>query len=841
MHPFRNPDLPLADRLDDLLARLTLADKVDQLGMDTQGVPALGIPAYQWWNEALHGVARNGIATVFPQAIALAATWNPTLHHRIAETIATEARAKYHATVRAAGGATKIYEGLTIWSPNINIFRDPRWGRGQETYGECPFLTARFGVAFCRGLQGDHPHYLKTVATVKHYAVHSGPEADRHVFDARPSPRDLWETYLPAFEAGITEGGAQSLMSVYNAIDGVPGPVNARLLTEILRDRWGFKGAVVGDVDCVHDVHAHHKFTRDAAESAALALKAGNDLCSGATYAALPDALARGLCTEADLDRALRRLLTLRFRLGQFDPDERVPYAAIPETANDTAENDALALEAARQSLVLLKNDGTLPLDPKLLRSVAVIGPVANDKSALLGNYAGTPARPVTILDGLRKKFAAHGVNVRYEPGCALAPGFPDNQFSFEAGQLFTDLTYAKAGVRGEFWGNRSLTGPATHTRIDPQLDLDWDYYHPQPAIAVRDTSARWTAVLVPPVDGEYRLDVTLVGGARLWLDDRLVVDEWAGGAYRIRTLSQRFTAARPVSLRLELTQTEFTAKARLGWRIPQVQSDLDRALAVARLSDHVILTLGITPDLEGEENPFSCEGFVSGDRTTLALPATQRTLLAAVAALGKPVTLVLTTGSAVSFEPTKANAVLLAWYYGQRGGDAIAEALVGELNPAGRLPITFYQSEADLPPFADYGMDGRTYRYFQKKPLYAFGHGLSYTNFVYQSLTYDPATQTAQVTLANTGSRAGDEVVQLYVQDSRISRPLLQMCGFERVNLAPGQVLTVNVPIDIKTLRRWDEATQGYVIDAVTRELLAGGASDQLPLKLTLSASTAL
>jgi beta-glucosidase len=838
MHPFRNPDLPLADRVDDLLSRLTLADKVDQLGMDTQGVPALGIPAYQWWNEALHGAARNGIATVFPQAIALAATWNPALHGRIAETIATETRAKYHATVRSSGGATQIYEGLTIWSPNINIFRDPRWGRGQETYGECPFLTARFGVAFCRGLQGDHPHYLKTVATVKHYAVHSGPEADRHTFDARPTPRDLWETYLPAFEAGITEGNAQSLMSVYNAIDGVPGPVNARLLTEILRERWGFKGAVVGDVDCVHDVHAHHKYTRDAAESAALALKAGNDLCSGATFAALPEALKRGLCTEADLDRSLRRLLTLRFRLGQFDPDACVPYAAIPLSDNDTPEHDALALDAARQSLVLLKNDGTLPLDPARLptRSVAVIGPVADDKSALLGNYSGTPARPVTILAGLRKKLAERGVTVRYEPGCALAPGFPDNQFSFETGQLFTDLTYATAGVRGEFWGNRTLAGAPSHTRIDPQLDLDWDYYHPQPAIAVRDTSARWTAVLVPPVDGDYLLDVTLVGGARLWLDDRLVLDEWTGGAYRIRTLKQRFTAKRPVSLRLELTQTEFTAKARLGWRIPQPQSDLDRALAIARLSDHVILTLGITPDLEGEENPFSCEGFVSGDRTTLALPATQRALLAAVSALGKPLTIVLTTGSAVSFDPGQANAVLLAWYYGQRGGDAIAEAIVGELNPAGRLPITFYKSEADLPPFADYGMDGRTYRYFEKKPLYAFGHGLSYTSFSYQKLSYDPATQSAQVTLANTGARAGDEVVQVYVSDARPGRPRLQLCGFLRVNLAAGASCEVNVPIDLKTFRRWDEATHDYVIDAVPRELHAGGASDRLPLNLSLS-----
>ena len=828
---FRDPDLPLAVRVDDLVSRLTLAEKVDQLGMDTRGVPRLGIPAYQWWNEALHGVARNGVATVFSQAIALAATWDPGLVRRIADAISTEARAKHHATLRASGGASRIYEGLTIWSPNINIFRDPRWGRGQETYGECPFLTGRFAVAFCQGLQGCDPRYLKTVATVKHFAVHSGPEAERHTFDARPEPRDLWETYLPAFEAGIVEGGAQSLMSVYNAIDGVPGPVNRRLLTDILRERWGFAGAVVGDVDCVHDVHAHHHFTRDAAESAALALRAGNDLCSGATYAALPEALARGLCVEADLDRALRRLFTLRFRLGQFDPPERVPYAAIPESVNDCAAHDTLALEAARQSLVLLKNDGTLPLDPARLRTVAVIGPVAADRSALLGNYAGTPARPVTILEGLRRKLAAHGVAVRHEPGCALAAGFPSNQFSFGPGELFNDATRATPGVRGEFWNNPGLAGPHHHTRTDPQLDLEWDYYHPLPQIEVRDTSARWTAVLVPPVTGDYKLDLTLVGGARLWLGGKLVLDEWGGGPFRIRTVEATFEAGVSIPLRLELTQNQFTAKARLGWRIPHAQSDFERALDAARASDHVVLTLGITPDLEGEENPFSCEGFVAGDRTSLALPAPQRELLAAVSALGKPITLVLTGGSALAFDPAPAGAVLLAWYYGQRGGEAVAEALLGEINPAGRLPVTFYRSEADLPPFSDYGMEGRTYRYFSGQPLFAFGHGLSFTTFAYRALAFDAAAGVARVRVANTGPRDGDEVVQVYARDARPGRPLLQLCGFARVRLAAGEERSIVVPIDVRALRRWDEAARDYVLDPGPCELFAGPASDRLPL----------
>ncbi|NDC74546.1 glycoside hydrolase family 3 protein [bacterium] len=829
---FRDPDLPVEVRVDDLVARLTMAEKVDQLGMDTQGVPRLGIPAYQWWNEALHGVARNGLATVFPQAIALAATWNPALVQRIADAISTEARAKHHATLRKSNGASRIYEGLTLWSPNINIFRDPRWGRGQETYGECPFLTSRFAVAFCQGLQGNDPRYLKTVATVKHFAVHSGPESERHTFDARPKPRDLWETYLPAFEAGIIEGGAQSLMSVYNAVDGVPGPVNRRLLTEILRERWGFRGAVVGDVDCVHDVHAHHKFTRDAAESASLALRAGNDLCSGATYAALPEALSRGLCSEADLDNALRRLLCLRFRLGQFDPPERVSYAAIPESANDCPAHDDLALEAARQSLVLLKNDGVLPLDSSRLRTLAVIGPVADDRSALLGNYAGTPARPVTILEGLRRKLTQLGVAVVHEPGCVLASGFPANQFAFGPGQLFNDDSRSMPGVRGEFWPNPDLAGPPDHTRSDPQLDLEWDYYHPLPQIAVRNASARWTGVMVPPVTGSFKLDLTLVGGARLWLDGTLVLDEWGGGPFRIRTLQADFVAGLAVGFRLELTQNQFTAKARLGWRLPYPLSDLERALAAAQSADHVVLALGITPDLEGEENPFSCEGFISGDRTTLSLPTPQIELLDAVAALGKPVTMVLTGGAALAFKPEQAGAVLLAWYYGQRGGEAVAEAILGEINPAGRLPVTFYRSEADLPSFSDYSMSGRTYRYFSGRPLFAFGHGLSYTTFAYHALAYDALAGVARVRVANTGAREGDEVVQVYARDARPGRPLLQLCGFTRVRLAAGEERSIAAPVDFRALRRWDEAARDYVLESCSCELLAGPASDQLPLR---------
>lgn len=833
---FTDSTLPLQSRVTDLISRLTLDEKIAQLGMATPAIPRLGIPAYHWWNEALHGVARNGHATVFPQAIALAATWDPELHRRIAQAISTEARAKYHAALRASPAGTGIYQGLTIWSPNINIFRDPRWGRGQETYGECPVLTARFAVAFCQGLQGDDSRHLKTVATLKHFAVHSGPEGARHGFDARPSPRDLWETYLPAFEAGIREGHAGSIMSVYNAVDGVPVPVSHRLLTAVLRERWGFGGAVVGDVDSVHDVHAHHHYTRDAAESAALAVRAGNDLCSGTTFDALPDALNRGLCTESDLDRALHRLFTLRFRLGQFDPPEQVAPAAIAEAANCAPEHDALARDAARASLVLLKNDGTLPLDPRNLRRVAVIGPTADDLAALLGSYAGTPQRPKTLLAALREHFQAAGLEVGYEPGRPLAAGFPANQFPFGPGTIFADVAGHTPGVHTEIWNNPQLVGPPAISRVDAQIDLFWDYYQPQPGVAVSGTSARWSTLLVPPRAGIYRFDVTLTGGARLWIDEVLVLDDWTGGPFRIRTIELPLDQGRPVSLRLELTQNQFTAKAKLGWRLPDPRSDLDRARELAAGADQVILTLGLTPDLEGEENPFSCEGFVAGDRQSLLLPAPQRALLAAIAATGKPITVVLTGGSALSFDLTSVNALLMAWYYGQGGADAVAEALLGKFSPSGRLPVTFYRSDEQLPDFTDYRMDGRTYRYFDGAPLFAFGHGLSYTTFHYDTLTVDSLGAAATVRITNVGNRRADEVIQLYVEDCRPGRPRLQLCGFQRVkDLAPGESVTVVIPLHRAAFRRWDDDRQDYVIDAVPRTLFAGPSSEQRRLRTPL------
>jgi len=846
--PFRDPDLPIERRVGDLISRLTLEEKIGQCMMGTPAIKRLDIPRYDWWNEALHGVARNGTATVFPQAIGLAATWNPILHQRIADAISTEARAKNNETLRNSGGDAKRYQGLTLWSPNINIFRDPRWGRGQETYGEDPFLTGQLAVAFVRGLQGNDPKYLKTVATVKHFAVHSGPEPSRHKFDAVVSERDLRETYLPAFEAGVRQGGATSLMSAYNAVNGIPAPASRLLLQDILRDEWGFQGAVVGDVDNVADIwrEGAHEYASDAAEASALAIKTGNDLCSGKTYEALGDAVKRGLVSEADIDRALRRLFTLRFRLGQFDPPERVPYRGIPITENDSPAHDQLALEAARQSLVLLKNDGTLPWDAKQLRTVAILGPTGGEESALLGNYSGTPSRSVTLSEGLEAKLEARGVKVLVEPGVPLVKGFRMSGKPFPAGVLFSDTERSQPGLSGEVFAHDQqdskkalVEGRLISTRTDGQIDLQWDEAQPIEGIPVSLASVRWAGVMIPPMSGEYVLGIVAEGAVRLFVDDERVIDSWRRDPERPLSTTLKLEAGKPCQVRLEYAQLTAKGRIQFGWIIPGEDDGMARAIAAAKEADHIVLTLGLTPDLEGESMSVTAEGFSGGDRTTLQLPDTQRVLLETVAALKKPTVVVLTTGSAIHFDQSKPDAVLLCWYYGQRGADAVAEALLGEANPAGRLPVTFYQSERDLPPFEDYAMNNRTYRYFTGKPLYAFGHGLSYATFQYErlELSSDSAKTddsfTVRVAVRNSGKRDGDEVVQVYATslDSPVPMPLRQLVGFQRVPVPAGELKTVEIAVPVRRLRRWDEQHHRHVVDAGAYRIAVGPASDQLPL----------
>jgi beta-glucosidase len=844
---FRDADAPVEERVADLIGQLTVDEKIGQLMMATPAIPRLGIHAYHWWNEALHGVARNGVATVFPQAIALAATWDPALHGHVAEAISTEARAKNNETARKSGGDTGIYQGLTIWSPNINIFRDPRWGRGQETYGEDPFLTGRLAVAFVRGLQGDDPHYLKTVATLKHYAVHSGPEEFRHKFDAQIGDRDLRETYLVAFETGIREGGAQSLMSAYNAVNGIPAPANKLLLTDILRGEWGFKGAVVGDVDTVGDIYGKnsHAYAKDAAEASALALKAGNDLCSGRTYQALGEALKRGLVVEADLDNALRRLFRLRFKLGQFDPPGRVPYTAIPITANDSPGHEALAFQASQESLVLLKNNGTLPWDIKTVKALAVLGPTAEDGSALVGNYNGTARKPVTILKGLRSKLEPLGVKVVYDAAVPLVTGFRESGQPFPEGVLFTDASKTTPGLKGELFENEKFQGAPKATRNDSQIDLSWNPAQPAPGIPLREAHLRWSGVLVPMATGDYALSIRFAGAAMLYVDDAAIAGEpkpGEPGAVRTCSGGAHLEAGRAYHVRIEFHQgaNDPTAQIQFGWRAP---GGMETSLAAARAADHILLALGITPGLEGEEMRITADGFSHGDRTSILLPKIQRELIDRVAALGKPFTVVLTNGSALSFDVSKPDAILEAWYYGERGGDAVAGALFGETNPGGRLPVTFYQSDSDLPEFTDYSMTNRTYRYFKGKPLFAFGHGLSYTTFDYDKLELSAAGAkpgdiiTARVTVKNTGARAGDEVVQIYAHAVKppVPMPLQQLAGFQRVPLQPGETKVVEIPVRTEILRRWDEKQNKYVVDAGEYELRAGPSSDKAARQATL------
>jgi beta-glucosidase len=811
---------------------MTTQEKIGQLMMDAPAIPRLGVPAYHWWNEALHGVARAGAATVFPQAIGLAATWDTDLMHRVATTISVEARAKHHEALRQ--GQHGIYQGLTLWSPNVNIFRDPRWGRGHETYGEDPFLTGRMGVAFVTGIQGDDRDYLRAVATPKHFAVHSGPEPLRHAFDAKTPERDVFETYLPAFEACVREGHAQSAMAAYSAFNGVPATGNPWLLTDLLRKTWGFDGAVVSDVDSVHDLWAGHHVAKDTAEASAMALKAGDDLCSGGTYRALPEALRRGLITEADLDRAATRLFTLRYRLGMFDGPDKVRYQRIPISENDTPAHDALALEAARKSLVLLKNDGVLPLRARSLKRVAVIGPVGDSLEVLLGNYNGTPTHPVTIAQGIRRMLEPLGVRVDVAQGTGLAKGLTEGQQPLPKGTLFTDASRSMPGLKREVFAGRELAGTPLGTSIDERVDLRWEPDAPIAGIPGQNCSIRWTGVFVPPTSGETVLGTSADDGVRLWVDDKLVIDDWNQNAERARTAKVRVTAGQAVKLRLEFFQAGGGAAIRLGWADPDLDRHrMEEALNLARHADVTVLTLGITPSLEGEEMRVNAEGFLGGDRTSIDLPQPQRDLLRRVSALGKPVVVVLTGGSAQSLDVRQAGAVLLQWYSGQRGGDAVADVLLGRYNPAGRLPVTFYQSVNDLPPFEDYAMAGRTYRYFGGHPLFPFGYGLSFTKFRYGVAKASLAGRRIRlsVPVSNVGSMSGEEVVQVYVRPTKRqpNDALRSLAAFQRVSIGRGQTRSVELLMPMERLRVWDPQRKAYVVRKGEYEVEVGASSSDI------------
>jgi beta-glucosidase len=826
--PYLNPNLPATQRADDLVSRMTLVEKIGQMLYEAPAIERLGIPEYNWWNECLHGVGRAGVATVFPQAIGLAATWDVDLMLRVATAISDEARAKYNDWQRR--GIRQIYAGLTYWSPNVNIFRDPRWGRGQETYGEDPYLTARMGVAFVRGLQGDHPRTLKLVATAKHYAVHSGPEPDRHGFDAIVDERDLRETYLPAFEALVREGMAESVMGAYNRTNGEACCASLTLLEKILRQEWGFDGYVVSDCGAIDDIWKYHGLAGNREEAAALAVKNGCELNCGETYAALLVAHRKGLIDEAALDTAVTRLFRSRIRLGMFDPPELVPFSAIPYEVVNSPEHRGLALQAARESIALLKNDGLLPLS-KEIGSIAVIGPNADDLMTLLGNYNGTPAGAVTPLEGIRRAVSAKTA-VYTAKGCPIADGVPNLSVIPSDCLRPAQSDGPQRGLTGAYYPVAQIEGPPAFTRLDPAVDFIWKNTTPVDGEIGGQFAVRWTGFLVPPVSGTYRLGINGHSGYQLYLDGELLV-EYRGVHHALRrTKEVRLEAGRLHRLQLDYTNDGIDPWAQLVWAVPGA-GEAAQALEIAAQADVVVLCLGLTPYVEGEEMPVNVEGFVGGDRTDIALPKAQQALLERVHALGKPVVLVLLGGSAIAVGWADAHipAILQAWYPGEAGGTALADVLFGDTNPSGRLPVTVYKSVADLPPFTDYAMANRTYRYFRGEPLYPFGHGLSYTTFAYDNLRFDKAAIMADeplvltVDVRNTGQRAGDEVVQLYLSypDTSPRNPIHQLRGFTRVHLAPGESKTVSFTLPAKELALVNDAGQ-RVVEAGEYRVSIGG-----------------
>lgn len=848
---YLDTSLSFKQRAADLVSRMTLKEKVAQMQNAAPAIPRLGVPAYDWWNEALHGVARAGYATVFPQAIGMAATFDPKLLHHEATVISDEARAKYNHAQSL--GLHDRYRGLTFWSPNINIFRDPRWGRGQETYGEDPYLTSRMGVAFVRGLQGDNPKYRKLDATAKHFVAYSGPESARHRIDVHPSPRDMYETYLPAFRAVVEKGHVDAVMASYNSVDGMPSSANKHLLQGILRHDWDFPGYVVSDCGAVADIYQHHKVVSTAAQAAALAVKHGTDLNCGTTYAALVKAVHEGLVDEQTIDTALTRLMTARFRLGMFDPPGQVPWSKLPYSIVESPKHVALARRAAQESMVLLKNNGLLPLSRDVKR-IAVIGPTADNVYALLGNYHGTPKHPVTILDGIRD--AVPDAHVTYVKGAELVQGFdPGVGTVIDSAYLRPTADSSKHGLKAEYFRGTDFTSSPVVTRIDPRISFYWRDVSPtddlvasgrmKPSQALKPWHfvARWSGVLVPPVSGRYELGAAADGGFRLYLDGKLLLDRWdAGQPHGKSTATVHLKAGKTYRIRLEYVRREHNARVRLAWRIPGAKSPLQQAVAAANKADLVIFAGGQTAHMEGEEMPVHYPGYDGGDRTRLRLPATQEKLLKAVQATGKPVVLVLTTGSAMAIDWAAQHvpAILLAWYPGEQGGNAVADALFGKTNPAGRLPVTFYKSVKQLPPFDDYAMQGRTYRYFKGKPLFPFGYGLSYTHFTYSNLKLDRTTLGPdghlRVTLSvkNTGRRAGDEVVQLYLHalGEPHARAVKSLRGFQRISLQPGEQRSVSFDITPQTdLHYYDAARHAYAVDPGRYQVQVGASSADIRL----------
>lgn len=811
-------NLTFEKRAEDLVSRMTLEEKITQMIHNAPAIKRLGIPAYNWMNECLHGVANmEDFVTVFPQSIGMGASWDRDCLFRVGTAISDEARAMHHNGYLNKEG--RYVGGLTFWSPNINLFRDPRWGRGQESYGEDPFHLGQMGIQFIKGLQGDHHKYLKVVSTAKHYVVHSGPEPERHRFDAVTNKRDFWESYMPHFIDAIEEADVYSIMCAYNRTNGESCCGSRYLLNELLRERFGFEGYVVSDCGSVTDIFEEegHRLVETPAEAAALAVKTGVDLnCGRGTYFPyrnLSLAVRQGLITEEEIDVAVTRLMLARMKLGMFDAPERVPYSKIAESVIDCPAHQDLALEMARKSMVLLKNENSvLPLS-KSIKKIAVVGPNASNEMVLLGNYHGTPSNPVSVLTGIKEKLSR--AKVGYSQGCDYVNS-PDLMTALPSYMLYTNQAMEKKGIHVQYFNNKSFSGKAIIETTDRHIFLTSEFGPPYATLKENNFSVRWSGCLVVPESARYNLLAEGPENCRIWLDGKSLIDLKQSESSDFI----RLEAGKPYRLQIDLVaeSDEFD----LMLYIKNHSKDLvSNALAAAEEADAVVLAMGISNEIEGEELGVDLPGFQGGDRTAIELPEVQTNLIRKIKKLNKPTVLVLMGGGAfaVPEEHELCDAVVQAWYPGQSGGSAIADVLFGDVNPAGRLPVTFYKKTSDMPGFRNYDMAGRTYRFFEGEPLYAFGFGLSYTTFEYSDLDVpdeigmDEAFQ-ASVTVTNTGSMDGDEVVQLYVKDleASVRVPKQSLQGFERLHLKAGESERVTFSLSQKNLAILNEKNQWVI-----------------------------
>jgi beta-glucosidase len=790
---FQNPTLSFEERVHDLVTQLTLEEKVSQMLNTSPAIPRLGIPAYNWWNETLHGVARTPYkVTVYPQAIAMAATFDKNSLFKMADYSAQEGRVIYNKAVES-GQTSERYLGLTYWTPNINIFRDPRWGRGQETYGEDPYLTSILGDSFVQGLQGDDPKYLKAAACAKHYAVHSGPESLRHVFDVDVSAYDLWDAYLPAFKKLVIDSKVAGVMCAYNAFQTKPCCANDVLMVDILRNQWNFKGYVTSDCWAIDDFYKNHKTHPDAESASADAVFHGTDLdCGTDAYKALVQAVKDGKITESQIDVSVRRLYMIRFQLGMFDPVSMVKYAQIPASVLESEEHKAHALKMARQSMVLLKNEkNTLPLSKKL-KKIVVLGPNADNSIAILGNYNGVPSQLSTVLQGIKDK-VGNNTEVVYEQTV---------NFTNDTLLVYTDVKdqysiEGKSGFKAEYYNNKDLSGTPEAIRTEAELNHLWQEGEGVVgSIRANNFSVRYTTNFKAISDGSITFELNADDGYRFLVNGKQILNAWTRNRWGAQTYQLETKKNAVYNLVVEYWQGDGKANVKLSAGNFE-RTDFKALVNRHKDADAFVFVGGISPQLEGEEMPVNFPGFEGGDRTSILLPAIQTELMKSLTTTGKPVVFVMMTGSAIAipWEAEHVPAILNAWYGGQAAGTAVADILFGDYNPAGRLPITFYKSDSDLPSFTDYTMDNRTYRYFKGQPLYGFGYGLSYTTFKYDQMNVPESTAKGinvpvTVRVTNTGKMAGEEVAQLYIinADKSIKTPLKSLKGFSRISLKSGE-----------------------------------------------------